>query len=271
MFVQYNGELTPAVTALYFDRNAGAGTSTTMEHWIRRQTTAGTAARASALRTRIRMAAGEWTSQPGLAYVDDDGNGICDYRSSNVGTPCTVNANCLGGNCLTVDETDELCGRVCAAGTASGRCSASASNAGSTSHVGSATCPGAHLRCRSIVPESSDCGTGGNCHGRVHEWIKFGAACTALSQCPGGYCKGSQAAMITAPTSMNQAETCPVYAGKLAVGDRRQLRVREQSHLCSDEHPVFEAADVIVQTSPLSTRRHTGMGTGMDSRTTTSW
>src|SRR5204862_126395 len=65
----------------------------------------------------------------GSCTASNDGNGVCNFKSGNPGTACVTSAVCQGGDCVTTDEPDELCGRTCTAGTTSGVCSA---NSGGT-------------------------------------------------------------------------------------------------------------------------------------------
>ena len=272
-FIQYSGVLTPSVTALYFDWDAGAG-DVNRDGTLDAPPGNGKDGCPGFCGADDDQDAGGPDKRPGRANVNDDGNGICDYRSSNIGAPCTVNANCPGGNCLNLDEIDELCGRVCAAGTSSGHCSAGATNAGTACVVGSATCTGAGASC---VPDNcqtnSECGAScaggsnpgadcragsgvclgggvctvnGSCPGVCMVGGAPGGACSGSSDCPGGYCAGTargddNCALIDEPD-----EQCAVVAGRLASGI-------DDNCGCADNpitavlSAVFDVADVIVK------------------------
>ena len=187
VFVQYNGILTPVVTALYFDRNSGAGDVNADGTTDSPPNNGRDGCPGFCASDDDQDAAGQ-DKRAGAAYADDDGNGNCDYKSTNVGAPCTVNGNCARGS--LPDGGRER--RVVRPGLHGRRTSGHVRRAPPTRehlHRRQETCPGRapalrqlarihRLRHRRQLP--GKCMNGSN----------TGAACTALSQCPGGYCKG---------------------------------------------------------------------------------
>ena len=225
LYLQYNGTANPKVTALYFDKNSGDAD-------INGDGTPDSPPGNGKDRcpgfcgVDDNQNASGIDKRPGYALTDDDGNGVCDFHSSNAGAPCVNDAGCVPAEnprltvslatCLNVDEPDELCGRYCTAGTTSGICSAASTNTiciggptpgaacsgktcGTGGTCGAATCVvGGAPTCTggTCVPincnRSSDCGTGGSCPGVCYNGSNAGAACTQLSDCTagavGGYC-----------------------------------------------------------------------------------
>ena len=129
IFMQFNGDLNPAVKATYFDRDSGAGDANA-DGSLDGPPSAGKDGCPGFCNSDDDQDAGGADRRGGFVNVNDDGNGTCDLRSSNAGAPCINDNQCPGGGCRSIDEPDELCSKVCTAGSASGLCSESSGNAG---------------------------------------------------------------------------------------------------------------------------------------------
>lgn len=162
VFLQYDGLFTPIVSAVYFDRDAGAG-DVNGDGTPDSPPGNGRDGCPGACGVDDDGDAAGPDGRPGAAGVDDDGNGICDIRSSNPGAFCTTMSNCPGGFCLNFDESDELCGRVCTGGT--GLCSAGSANAGTVcaSPGTTSTCTGGGTCIAANCGQNADCPGGGVC------------------------------------------------------------------------------------------------------------
>lgn len=237
VFLQYDGLFTPSVSAVYFDSDAGAGDHNSDGTPDSPPSNGRDGCPGFCGVDDDDDGAGS-DGRPGAARVDDDGNGLCDSRSSNPGAFCTVGGSCPGGACLNLDESDELCGRVCSGGT--GLC---ASSSGAPCVVCSS--PGT----------PSTCGGTGLC---------VPANCERDADCPGGGTCGL-ARIQRGDDDCSQVdesdERCAIVRGRLAAGIDDNCGCASNPITASVE-TVFSVADLIVQSYSFVDTAPEGSGDG---------
>lgn len=260
VFLQYNGALAPNATAAYFDRDAGAG-DVNLDGTTDSPPSNG--------RDRCpgfcgfdddKDAIGP-DKRAGAAIFDDDNNGVCDFKSTNLGAFCvedtdsdgTNETGCvgLGATCLSIDEPDETCGRLCTGGT--GLCRGG--SVAGTSCTIDGNCTGGGVCARGNCISSPDCAGGGTCpNGECYNGDRDGSACTGTSSanaptdCPAGYCGKVGAAYGDDNCNLidETNETCAVVAGRLvsAIDDNCGCSANP---LTAVINAAFPTGDLIVQ------------------------
>jgi hypothetical protein len=207
VFIQFNGVLNPSLNAFYFDKDSGAGDANG-DGSLDGPPSVGKDGCPGFCNVDDDLDAGGADKRGGFSNVNDDGNGQCDFRSSVPGTTCVNDNQCPGGGCLNIDEPDELCSKVCTAGTTSGHCSSGSTNPGtvcnSPGSTGSCTGGGSCIADQCVAAAS--CGTGGACGATA-------LACGAGSTVVNGRCQRGEdnCNNIDEPD-----ELCPIVGGKLS-------------------------------------------------------
>src|SRR5262249_41157883 len=214
VFMQFNGALNPSLNAFYFDKDSGSGDANG-DGSLDGPPNVGKDGCPGFCNVDDDLDASGPDKRGGFSNVNDDGNGTCDFRSTVPGQSCVLDSQCPGGGCLNIDETDELCSKVCTAGTTSGLCSASSGNAGATCTApGTAsTCTVGGTRIANQCVSNASCGTGGACGATA-------LACTNGGATPGatvvnGRCQRGEDNC----NNIDEAdELCPIAGGKLVAG-----------------------------------------------------
>src|SRR2546422_11351654 len=101
MFLQYNGTAQPTVTATYFDKDSGAS-DVNGDGTPDSPPSNGKDKCPGFCAVDDNQNATGPDKRAGGSQTDDDGNGACDFKSSNAGAPCVRNLDCPGGVCLNV-------------------------------------------------------------------------------------------------------------------------------------------------------------------------
>lgn len=256
-FLQYNGASNPTVTAVYFDKDSGSA-DVNADGTPDSPPNNGKDKCSGFCGFDDNKNATGPDHRPGGALFNDDDNGACDFKANNAGAPCVTNAQCPGGNCLTIDEPDELCGRTCTAGTTSGLCSASSGNVGTvcTAPGTPSTCTGGGTCVAINCNTSAECGTGGNCPGICYNGTNNGLACTTLAGCTsgavGGFCGRAAAWGDDLCSNIDESgEQCAVVANRLVSGIDDNCGC-SQNPLTAVLNAVYDTADLIVQSFAFS-------------------
>lgn len=209
VFMQFNGALNPSLNAFYFDRDSGAGDANG-DGTLDGPPNVGKDGCPGFCNVDDDLDAPGTDKRGGFSNINDDGNGVCNFQASNGGSICVRDADCPGGGCLNVDEVDEMCSKVCTAGTTAGMCSANSGNPSAvcTTPGVAGICTGGGICVANQCTLAAQCGSGGACGATL-------TACGAGSTVVNGRCQRGEDNC----NNVDEAdELCPIANGKLAAG-----------------------------------------------------